>query len=146
MPSPPPSPPLREFNVPITGPPFAQGLSSGPSNSTNEGDGNGNSNGNGHENGGKNGVGHLSFLNQYLHQKKVLAEWKYDSIHEDTKAVIVKWTARLNIDGEEVAFGKGVSKKVAMNEAAKEALAVLGVFVSCKFFSSHGTRRPLIHF
>lgn len=103
MPSPPPSPTLREIL------------------SNNSGEDNDNGNGS------PGGVGHLSFLNQYLSQKKTRYEWKYDSIHEDDKRITPMWRAKLMVEGKRLAGGKGVTKKVAQNDAARDALKALGV-------------------
>ena len=81
-------------------------------------------------------MGHLSFLNQYLAQKKIQYEWKYDSIHEEgnggAQRLTPVWRAKLVLDGQRLAAGKGVTKKVAQNEAARDALKALGVVVPCE--------------
>ena len=75
-------------------------------------------------------VGHLSLFNQYLQQQCKNIEWVYsDSAGEGTKTTPI-WVVRAMVDGECLGRGRGSTKKAARNEAAKEGLLALGVYVS----------------
>lgn len=87
-------------------------------------------------------MGHLALFNQHMTQKKAPIEWVFET-HTGapgvTDALLAEgegsyatpvWVVRA-IMGEKGAIGagKGRTKKAAMNEAAKAALATLGVQV-----------------
>ena len=75
-------------------------------------------------------VGHLSLFNQHLQQQSKSIEWVYvDSAGEGTKTTPI-WVVRAMIDGECLGRGRGSTKKAARNEAAKEGLIALGIYVS----------------
>ncbi len=75
-------------------------------------------------------VGHLSLFNQHLQQQCKNIEWVYlDSAGEGTKTTPI-WVVRAMVDGQCLGRGRGSTKKAARNEAAKEGLLALGVYVS----------------
>ncbi|KAH9943203.1 ribonuclease III [Epithele typhae] len=79
--------------------------------------------------GGMANVGHLSLFNQYIQQQYKNVQWLYsDSVGEGTLTTPI-WVVRAMIDGECVGRGRGSTKKAARNEAAKEGLVYLGVYV-----------------
>ncbi|EKM59864.1 uncharacterized protein PHACADRAFT_250636 [Phanerochaete carnosa HHB-10118-sp] len=74
-------------------------------------------------------IGHLSLFNQYLQQKNIVVEWVYkDSAGEGTRTTPV-WIVRAMVDQECLGRGRGNTKKAARNEAAKEGLQKMGVYV-----------------
>lgn len=87
-------------------------------------------------------VGHLALFNQQLQKANRLVEWVYsdgepfgngtkdlgDVFMRGTKTTPV-WTVRVMVDGELYGRGTGNTKKAARNEAAKEGLEKMGVFV-----------------
>ncbi|RDX53832.1 ribonuclease III [Lentinus brumalis] len=75
-------------------------------------------------------VGHLSLFNQHLQQQCKSIEWVYsDSLGEGTKTTPI-WVVRAMVEGECLGRGRGSTKKAARNEAAKEGLLALGIYVS----------------
>ena len=75
-------------------------------------------------------VGHLSLFNQYLQQQCRSIEWVYlDSAGEGTKTTPI-WVVRAMVEGECLGRGRGSTKKAARNEAAKEGLVNLGIYVA----------------
>jgi len=71
-------------------------------------------------------IGPLSLFNQHLQQKSKSIEWIYsDSAGEGTKTTPI-WVVRAMVDGQCLGRGRGTTKKVAKNEAAKEGLKKLG--------------------
>ncbi|KAI0751056.1 ribonuclease III domain-containing protein [Daedaleopsis nitida] len=75
-------------------------------------------------------VGHLSLFNQHLQQQFKSIEWVYsDSAGEGTKTTPI-WVVRAMVDGKCLGRGRGSTKKAARNEAAKEGLVALGIYVS----------------
>lgn len=61
-------------------------------------------------------------------------EWVYaDSEGEGTKTTPI-WVVRAMVDGECLGRGRGNTKKAAKNEAAKEGLHNLGVFIPYVLF------------
>lgn len=75
-------------------------------------------------------VGHLSLFNQHLQQQCKNIEWVYsDSVGEGTKTTPI-WVVRAMVEGECLGRGRGSTKKAARNEAAKEGLLALGIYVS----------------
>ena len=75
-------------------------------------------------------VGHLSLFNQYMQQQGKCVEWVYlDSEGEGTKTTPI-WVVRAMVEGECLGRGRGSTKKAARNEAAKEGLLALGIYVS----------------
>lgn len=85
-------------------------------------------------------IGYLALFNQYISQKNISVEWVFET-HTGrsnvTDALLAEgegseatpvWVVRA-VMGERgaVGAGKGRTKKAAKNDAAKEALAVLGV-------------------
>ena len=55
---------------------------------------------------------------------------KYDVVHVDGPPHERQFTCSARIDGEEMGVGRGASKKAAEQEAARQALAALGVEVT----------------
>jgi ribonuclease-3 len=80
-------------------------------------------------------VGHLSVLNLHCQQKDLNLEWKYCDVPGGTKATPV-WTVDAFVAGDYVGTGQGHTKKVARNEAAKQALKFLGIVLVCAMFYS----------
>ena len=75
-------------------------------------------------------VGHLSLFNQHMQQQGKFVEWVYvDSEGEGTKTTPI-WVVRAMCEGECLGRGRGSTKKAARNEAAKEGLLHLGIYVS----------------
>lgn len=75
-------------------------------------------------------VGHLSLFNQHLQQQSKSIEWVYlDSVGEGTKTTPI-WVVRAMVEGQCLGRGRGSTKKAARNEAAKEGLVNLGIYVS----------------
>ncbi|PSR81027.1 hypothetical protein PHLCEN_2v6558 [Hermanssonia centrifuga] len=74
-------------------------------------------------------VGHLSLFNQHMQQNSKVIEWEYsDSAGAGTKTTPM-WVVRAVVGGECLGRGRGSTKKAARNEAAKEGLKNLGVYV-----------------
>lgn len=74
-------------------------------------------------------IGHLSLFNQYVAQRNMAVEWVYkDSAGEGTRTTPV-WIVRAMVDQECLGRGRGNTKKAAKNEAAKEGLQKMGVYV-----------------
>ena len=75
-------------------------------------------------------VGHLSLFNQHMQQQGKFVEWVYtDSEGEGTKTTPI-WVVRAMCEGECLGRGRGSTKKAARNEAAKEGLVYLGIYIS----------------
>jgi ribonuclease III len=75
--------------------------------------------------------GHLGLLNQWLHKNRKSVEWVWTSPYNRATAqneddVTFGWFARIKVDGQFVGCGHGRTKQWAKNEAAKEAIKVLG--------------------
>lgn len=75
-------------------------------------------------------IGHLALFNQHLQKSNQAVEWIYSDggEGEGTKTTPV-WVVKVLVDGECFGTGKGGTKKAARNEAAKEGLKALGIFV-----------------
>jgi len=74
-------------------------------------------------------IGHLSLFNQHLQQNSKSIEWVYsDSAGEGSKTTPI-WVVRAMVDGQCLGRGRGSTKKVAKNEAAKEGLKTMKVYV-----------------
>jgi len=73
-------------------------------------------------------VGHLSIFHQHCQQTGKDLRWKYCDVPEGTKTTPI-WSVDAFVDGEYVGMGKGNTKKVARNEAAKQGLKFLGIVV-----------------
>ncbi|KAF4619567.1 hypothetical protein D9613_004896 [Agrocybe pediades] len=81
-------------------------------------------------------VGHLALFNQHLQKMGKSIEWNYTDEMDarvapstrGTKATPV-WAVSVYVDGQFLGSGKGATKKVARNEAAKAALILLGIEV-----------------
>jgi ribonuclease III len=75
-------------------------------------------------------IGHLSLFNQHVQKANRAIEWVYSDggEGEGTKTTPV-WVVSVLIDGKCLGKGKGGTKKAARNEAAKEGLEGLGVYV-----------------
>ena len=68
---------------------------------------------------------------QYLQQQNKVVEWVYrDSADHGTKTTPV-WLVRAMVNSECIGRGRGNTKKAARNEAAKEGLQAMGVYVPC---------------
>ena len=75
-------------------------------------------------------VGHLSLFNQHMQQQGKCVEWVYlESEGEGTKTTPI-WVVRAMCEGECLGRGRGSTKKAARNEAAKEGLVYLGIYIS----------------
>lgn len=80
-------------------------------------------------------VGHLSLFNQHLQQKGKTIEWSFtDSAGQGSRTTPI-WVVAALVDGAPVGRGRGSTKKAAKNEAAKQGLQEMGVYVSCVVFS-----------
>ena len=74
-------------------------------------------------------VGHLSLFNQYMQQQCKSIEWVYaDSVGEGTKTTPI-WVVRAMVEDQCLGRGRGSTKKAARNEAAKQGLVHLGIYV-----------------
>jgi ribonuclease III len=74
-------------------------------------------------------AGHLSLFNQYLQQRNKAVEWEYSgSAGQGTKTTPI-WVVQAIVDNECLGRGRGSTKKAAKNEAAKEGLSNMGVYV-----------------
>ena len=74
-------------------------------------------------------AGHLSLFNQYLQQTNKVVEWQYcDSVGQGTKTTPI-WVVQAIVDRKCLGRGRGSTKKAAKNEAAKEGLSAMGVYV-----------------
>ena len=61
----------------------------------------------------------------------MVVEWVYkDSADQGTRTTPV-WVVRAMVDSECIGRGRGNTKKAARNEAAKEGLQKMGVYVPC---------------
>ncbi|KAF9031840.1 ribonuclease III [Hymenopellis radicata] len=71
-------------------------------------------------------TGHLGLFNQQLQKTNRQVEWVYSAGEQDagTKTTPV-WYVTVVVDGEFYGSGKGITKKSARNEAAKEGLKKL---------------------
>jgi len=84
--------------------------------------------------------GYLALFNQHIQKGKKTVEWKFSDGHEQEEggevmsaAQIKKttpvWCAIVFVDDEAYGRGKGTTKQMAKNEAAKEGLDRMGVTV-----------------
>ena len=76
-------------------------------------------------------IGHLALFNQHLQRQQRVVEWVYaggPGEGKGTKTTPV-WTVRVLVDGELYGRGRGITKRGARNEAAKEGLEKMGVVV-----------------
>lgn len=75
-------------------------------------------------------IGHLALFNQHVQKGNRAVEWVYSDGAEDggTKTTPV-WVVKVLVDGKCLGRGKGGTKKGARNEAAKEGLVGLGIYV-----------------
>ena len=74
-------------------------------------------------------IGHLSLFNQYLQQQQKAVEWVYtDSLGEGSRSTPI-WVVRAMVNSECIGRGRGSTKKAAKNEAAKQGLKSLNVYV-----------------
>ncbi|KAI0938149.1 hypothetical protein AcV7_003424 [Taiwanofungus camphoratus] len=74
-------------------------------------------------------IGHLSLFNQHLQQQGKGIEWVWsDSQGQGTRTTPI-WVVRAMVDNECLGRGRGSTKKAAKNEAAKEGLRKMGVYV-----------------
>lgn len=79
---------------------------------------------------GSTTVGHLSLFNQHIQKADKAVEWVYsDGGDGKSKKNTPIWAVTVLVDGECLGQGKGLSKKAARNEAAKQGLEGLGVHV-----------------
>lgn len=92
-------------------------------------------------------IGHLALFNQHLQREGKPVEWIYSDGTKQTEGngysdvglppeVVLKgtkatpiWYVKVLVDGQYCGRGRGNTKKAARNEAAKEGLAFLGIFV-----------------
>ncbi|KAI0340803.1 ribonuclease III [Trametopsis cervina] len=81
-------------------------------------------------------VGHLSLFNQCLQQANKSVEWEFsDSAGQGTKTTPI-WAVRAIVDRQCLGRGRGNTKKAAKNEAAKEGLKTMGVYVPIQLGTS----------
>lgn len=75
-------------------------------------------------------IGHLALFNQHVQKANKAVEWVYsDGGEGEGKQTTPIWLVKVFVDGECLGKGKGGTKKVARNEAAKQGLEGLGVYV-----------------
>jgi ribonuclease-3 len=89
-------------------------------------------------------IGHLALFNQHLQKVNRSVEWVYSkgfwdwdwdpegaglAARADTRTQTPVWAVRVLVDGVFFGRGRGNTKKAARNEAAKEGLEKLGIFV-----------------
>lgn len=74
-------------------------------------------------------VGHLSLFNQCIQQKGLTVEWSYDDSEGECLLTTPIWVVRAVVSGKCLGRGRGSTKKAAKNEASKEGLQALGVYV-----------------
>ena len=74
-------------------------------------------------------VGYLSLFNQHVQQKRMIVEWVYSSERGAGTKTTPIWSVRAVLDGQTIAVGRGMTKKAAQNEAAKEGLNYLKVSI-----------------
>ncbi|KAI5124848.1 hypothetical protein M0805_007282 [Coniferiporia weirii] len=75
-------------------------------------------------------AGYLSLFNQHLQQKHKTVEWVYEAVRNEGTKVTPMWIAQAKVDGRSLADGRGNTKKIAQNEAARNGLAELGIVVA----------------
>ncbi|KAJ3851733.1 ribonuclease III [Lentinula lateritia] len=77
-------------------------------------------------------VGHLALFNQHIQKSNQPVEWIYDSTNPEMmkgmKATTI-WSVRVIVNGKCLGKGRGGTKKLARNEAAKLGLTSLGIHV-----------------
>ncbi|KAJ3719426.1 ribonuclease III domain-containing protein [Lentinula raphanica] len=77
-------------------------------------------------------VGHLALFNQHIQKSNQPVEWIYSSSSPDVdpgmKATTI-WSVKVMVNGKCLGQGKGGTKKLARNEAAKLGLENLGIHV-----------------
>ncbi|KII94661.1 hypothetical protein PLICRDRAFT_187496 [Plicaturopsis crispa FD-325 SS-3] len=74
-------------------------------------------------------VGHLAYFNQKVQNDNKVVEWNYSSGAGDGIKTTPIWIVRAIVDSEFVGEGRGNTKKAARNEAAKQGLEKMGIFV-----------------
>jgi len=72
-------------------------------------------------------IGHLALFNQRLQQESKPVEWVYAGSAEESTKMTPVWVVRAMVDGKCIGRGRGNTKKVAKNEAAKEGLIKMGL-------------------
>lgn len=83
-------------------------------------------------------VGHLSLFNQTLAQRGKFVEWVFQDTGVQSRTPM--WYVEALVDSRCVGKGKGGTKKVAKNEAARHALIYLGVYEVCHILLVLGVR------
>ncbi|TFK43849.1 ribonuclease III domain-containing protein [Crucibulum laeve] len=94
-------------------------------------------------------VGHLALFNQETQKRNLPIEWIYydgaveheyahpgvavGDLVKGTKTTPV-WYVKIQVDGEIYGLGRGGTKKAARNEAAKQGLGRMGIFVWWVYF------------
>ncbi|KAL5487958.1 MET16 [Sanghuangporus weigelae] len=76
--------------------------------------------------------GHLQLFNQYVQQKHMKFEWRFEEVKDVGTRATPIWAVHAIVNGQQVSVGRGNTKKVAQNEAAREALVQLGITTTCK--------------
>ena len=71
-------------------------------------------------------LGHLGLFNQRVQQQSKSIEWIFDTTTESNSATPV-WAVKVLVDGACWGYGRGNTKKVAKNEAAKQGLRYMGI-------------------
>ncbi|EPQ58949.1 ribonuclease III [Gloeophyllum trabeum ATCC 11539] len=75
-------------------------------------------------------VGHLSLFNQHVSRQGKVVEWVYDA--SGSRATPI-WTAKALVNGDCLGSGRGRTKQLAKDAAAREGLAKIGVHVPYVF-------------
>ncbi|KAL5527482.1 hypothetical protein ACEPAG_6273 [Sanghuangporus baumii] len=71
--------------------------------------------------------GHLQLFNQYMQQKHMRLEWSFEEVKDVGTRATPIWAVHAIVNGRQVSVGRGNTKKVAQNEAAREALVQLRI-------------------
>lgn len=71
-------------------------------------------------------VGHLGLFNQRLQQQSKSIEWVFDDTITEGTSATPYWVAKALIDGNCWGVGRGNTKRIAKNEAAKQGLRRMG--------------------
>lgn len=84
-------------------------------------------------------IGHLSLFNQTLAQKGKFAEWIFQDSGVQSRTPM--WYVEALVDSRCVGKGRGGTKKMAKNEAARHALIYLGIYEVGAPFRRHHVHR-----
>ncbi|CCL98251.1 uncharacterized protein FIBRA_00245 [Fibroporia radiculosa] len=75
-------------------------------------------------------IGHLSLFNQHLQQQNMCIEWVWAGSEGQGSRTTPIWVVQAMVGDECFGQGRGSTKKAAKNEAAKEGLQKMGIYVS----------------